>query len=363
MKAIGISAVVVTVIGVAALFLFGGSSDSISQSSSFSDTEVGFDTEPELASPNEYRIGRGKGYALNELREWQRPDGPLRVGLQVGHLDNQDMPEELEGLENNGSGAVSGPYNERDTVEVITELVAEDLRANNILVDVLPATVPPGYVADVFVSIHADGNNNTSVRGYKIAGPRRDYSGRSEALVAALYSSYGEATNLPIDPSISRRMTAYYAFNWPRYEHAIHPFTPAVIVETGFLTNAADRSIIVSEPERAAAGIAEGIKNYLSAIPDPVLQPQTLVAPTFPLTGTFVCATVRAERRDRDDGECTPALATDTSEYVIVGIASTSLPTIGSQLTITGEYRPVQLLDNYFWFQYEVAGIIEVPSR
>lgn len=327
---------------------------------SFTEQEAGFEPEPERMS---YRVGGGLQYTLAELRAWERAPGPLRVGLQVGHLDNDEVPEELSGLTRNGAGAVAAGYNERDTVQVITELVAERLRAENILVDVLPATVPPGYEVDAFISVHADGNRNTGVRGFKIAGPRRDYSGRSEALVAALYESYEVATNLPIDPSISRRMTAYYAFNWPRYEHAIHPFTPAAIVETGFLTNPADRAFLLNQPEVAAAGIANGIMAYLETIPEPLPPPGSLTAPALPLSGVVECAPVRAERRNRDPRPCEAALRdADGHHHLLIAeppIATSSLPYAA---TVAGEYQPVQLLDNYFWFHWEARGMIMVDS-
>ena len=58
-------------------------------------------------------------------------------------------------------------------------------------------------------------------------------------------------------------MSGYYAFNWRRYDHAVHPMVPAVIVETGFLTNAQDRALLVNESERVAEGIANGIVAFL----------------------------------------------------------------------------------------------------
>jgi hypothetical protein len=254
---------------------------------------------------------------------------------------------------------VFGSFNERDTVAVITQLVAERLEAEGITVDVLPAVIPPGYVADAFVSIHADGNNNTSVRGYKIAGPRRDYSGRSETLVEYLFTRYGEVTNLPVDPNISRRMTAYYAFNWPRYKHAVHPFTPSAIVEVGFLTNSADRNFMVNQPEIAAEGIADGILAYLENIPEPLPAPQRIVAPNLPLVGIVECAPVRAERRNRDDQGCLPSIAVAGEYYALNTLTEVPTTSIPYPATVTGEFVPVQTLDNYFWFHFEVAGIID----
>ena len=44
-----------------------------------------------------------------------------------------------------------------------------------------------------------------------------------------------------------------------RREHALHPMTIGVIIETGFLTSARDRRVIVDAPERAARGIVEAV--------------------------------------------------------------------------------------------------------
>jgi N-acetylmuramoyl-L-alanine amidase len=338
---------------------------------SFTETEAGFEAEPAAGEVMEHMqttaqanllVGRGQ-YTIAELAAWQRPAGPVRVGLQVGHLNNENPPEELAGLTRNGAGAVAGIYNERDTVEVITEIAAEQLRAAGIEVDVLPAVIPPGYVADAFVAIHADGNNNSSVRGYKMAGPRRDYSGQAEALVEALYTSYEAGTDLPEDFNISRRMTAYYAFNWPRYEHAVHPRTPSAIVEVGFLTNPVDRAFMLNEAERAAAAISAGILSFLDENPDPVPTPLPLITPDLPITGTVACAEVRAERRNRDPRPCEAALFDDAgNQFLLVADDPIATSTLPYEATVNGTYYPAQVLDNYFWFHWEVLGLIEVTE-
>ena len=74
-----------------------------------------------------------------------------------------------------------------------------------------------------------------------------------------LERSYGEVTNLRRLPTVTQRMQNYYAFNFRRYEHALHPMTIGVIIETGFLTNSTDRRVILSDPERAARGIVEAV--------------------------------------------------------------------------------------------------------
>lgn len=195
--------------------------------------------------------------------EYERPPGPPRVGVQAGHWKLDEVPEELRGL-TQSTGARGGGYTEQETVLVIAQRVKTLLEARGVQVDLLPATIPVDYAADAFVSIHADGSSSAAVSGFKISGPRKDFSGKADALVEALSASYGEATGLPRDANITRRMSGYYAFNWRRYDHALHPRTPAAIVETGFMTNAGDRAIIVSKPDVAARGIADGILEFLA---------------------------------------------------------------------------------------------------
>jgi N-acetylmuramoyl-L-alanine amidase len=63
-------------------------------------------------------------------------------------------------------------------------------------------------------------------------------------------------------------MRNYYAFNYRRYRHALHPSTPGVIIETGFLTSSRDRDVIVREPQRAALGIATAVQVWAETADD-----------------------------------------------------------------------------------------------
>jgi hypothetical protein len=197
------------------------------------------------------------------LKDWKRPEGPPRVGLQVGHWKNDELPGELSKLIGN-TGSSGGGKSEWEVNFVIAEKTAELLKEKGIQVDILPATVPVKYWADVFVSVHADGSLDRSVSGFKVAGPWRDWSGNSAKLVTNIDESYANATGLPKDYNISRNMKGYYAFSFWRYEHAVHPMTTSAILETGFLTNANDRKIIVSQPEVSAIGLANGVIKYLT---------------------------------------------------------------------------------------------------
>jgi len=193
---------------------------------------------------------------------WKRPEGPAKVAIQVGHLKNNEFPEELEKLRGN-SGATGGGKSEWEVNLAIAKELEILLKENGASVEILPATVPPSYWADVFVAIHADGSTDKTKRGFKFAGPWRDYTQKSGKLVEILEESYKDATGFEIDPNVTRNMRGYYAFAWWRYDHAIHPMTTAVIAETGFLTNAADRKTIVDNPGISAQGIADGIIEFL----------------------------------------------------------------------------------------------------
>ena len=192
--------------------------------------------------------------------DWAPPEGPVRIGLQAGHWRANEAPRELSGLRDNGTrwrGTAEWEMN----LEIVRRTGAM-LEEMGYEVDILPAVVPPSYRAHLFISIHADGSNDPNASGYRVASPRRDATGRASQVAALLEKSYGEATGLTRLPTVTRRMRNYYAFNFRRYEHALHPMTIAVIIETGFLTNSRDREVIVNDPERAARGIVEAVAAF-----------------------------------------------------------------------------------------------------
>jgi N-acetylmuramoyl-L-alanine amidase len=194
-----------------------------------------------------------------------RPGEPKRVGLQVGHWGNESLPAELKHLEASGGGASGGGYTEVQINYDLAQRTAALLRAKGVEVDVLPATVPVDYQADAFVAIHADGDARGALSGYKIArSPMSQIPTWDDALVGWLYAEYGRLTGLARDDDhISRRMQFYYAFNNRRYYYAVAPSTPAAIIETGFVTSAHDRALLVGDPDRAAAGLAAGLLGFL----------------------------------------------------------------------------------------------------
>jgi N-acetylmuramoyl-L-alanine amidase len=196
---------------------------------------------------------------------WTRPAGPLRVALQAGHWRSAEAPAEQAQLRVNGTRAAG--IAEWEVNLGIARRAAELLRAYGYQVEVLPTTIPPGYWADLFIAIHADGSPSPRTSGYRAAAPRRDETGKANEFAALLERSYGEATGLPFYPLVTRRMTGYYAFNHRAYEHALHPMTVGVILETGFLSSPSDRKVIVSGQDRAARGIVEAVNRYFEPKP------------------------------------------------------------------------------------------------
>jgi N-acetylmuramoyl-L-alanine amidase len=204
-----------------------------------------------------------------------------RIALQAGHWLAAEAPDELAGIRSNGTRG--GGKMEWEVNLEIARLAAGMLEEAGYVVDVLPATVPPSYRADLFIAIHADGHNDTSISGFRAAS-RRDRSGRrgrefvstpgSEAVsargrefVEILANEYRKTTNLRRIGDVTRRMENYYAFNSRRFVHSLHPETVGVILETGFLTNASDRRIIVDAPLQSARGIADAVLIYLAPPP------------------------------------------------------------------------------------------------
>lgn len=186
----------------------------------------------------------------------------IRVGLQAGHWEIADVPTELESLRWNG-GASAGGYDEVDVNLDIARKAAALLKKEGIEVDVLMATVPESYRADAFISIHADGNDDTSVTGYKAAASEFDSTEASTILSDELAMAYGEATDMILDPNVTEDMTRYYSFNYVKFHASVDPSTPSALIETGFITNASDRKFLINKPDIAAKAIADGVLSFL----------------------------------------------------------------------------------------------------
>ena len=240
---------------------------------------VEFSSAPAVTPPQEVPTGQSSRRSgrnrypgpIPTPAEWEPPEGPVRIALQAGHWKADEAPRELSGIKNNG--ASWGKKAEWEVNLEIAERVGALLEELGYEVDILPAVVPPSYRAHLFIAIHADGSNDSRATGFRVSGPRQDATGRASGFVELLQRSYGEETELRRLPDVTHRMQNYYAFNFRRYEHALHPMTIGVIIETGFLTSPRDRGVIIDDPERAARGIVAAVKAFPETAPPAVHRP------------------------------------------------------------------------------------------
>lgn len=191
--------------------------------------------------------------------------GPVRIGVQIGHLAASEQPEELANLRFNFGGHANGV----DEVAINTTIglaVRDALEAHGFLVDVLPATIPQGYRADVMVAIHADSTENPARIGYKsahFAPARNPYEAILKVEIDRQFLN--TAGRVDDDHNVSGNMLHYYAFDHRRFNHAVDPRTPALLIEVGYISNR-DELAFLQQEHAVAALIADGIVSYLRAI-------------------------------------------------------------------------------------------------
>jgi hypothetical protein len=233
---------------------------------------------------------------------------PLRVGLQAGHWKSAEVPDELERIRTS-TGASYGGRSEWQLNLDIAQRTATILRGQGILVDVLPATVPTGYQADAFISLHADANSSARARGYKVATRWRSaVAWRDQILMEYLGSKYAQLTGLPLDPSVTRGMRGYYAFNtYLGTEYRVGRTTPAAIIEMGFMTSAADRALLFDQPGRVANAVAQGILAYLhnASTANAIQRRAEVVAADSPTERSVIAISDGVRVRTANDGQGT----------------------------------------------------------
>lgn len=200
---------------------------------------------------------------------WPRPASAApqwRVGLQAGHWKSNELPDELASLRGS-TGAATGGYREFEVNLDVAQRAAGYLRGTGVAVDVLPATVPPGYLADAFVAIHSDGSASAGTSGFKIAANWRDWEA-STALENALRTDFGAASGLRWDGEhITSGMRGYYALSVGRFRYTVSNYTPGVILEMGYLTNPTDRRLMTDGADRLAKAVADGLLRFLQSKP------------------------------------------------------------------------------------------------
>ncbi len=207
--------------------------------------------------------------------------GPRRIGIQAGHWQTEKAPPELWRLLTQTGTAWKG-VNEVDINLDIANRIKSILEPKGFVVDVLPTTIPPGYVADAFVALHGDGDGTGENSGFKMAYSSRRTPYEAD-LLDAIKSTYGATTGLSYDGGrISRAMRNYFVFTWQRNKYATAPHTPSVILEMGYVSNDTDRELMTERPDLVAGAIASGIVRFLDGHPRDRLFGQDLLVPATP---------------------------------------------------------------------------------
>ncbi len=207
------------------------------------------------------------------------PSGPRRIGIQVGHWMTDKVPAELGTRITFQTGTSWAGVQEVDVNLDVAQRIKAQLVSRGYVVDLIPTTVPVGYLADVFLALHADGDGTGENSGFKLAhGSRR--GPYEDKLVALLRDEYATLTGLPDDfAHTTRNMTAYFAFNWGRYQHAAAAHTPAAILEMGYLSNDHDRDLLVNRADGVATAIVNGLQRFLDDVPRSKIFGEDLIVP------------------------------------------------------------------------------------
>jgi N-acetylmuramoyl-L-alanine amidase len=190
--------------------------------------------------------------------------GQVTIAIQPGHWQVADLPDELWRLRESTGASYAGVKEVEVNRGVATALAAL-VEARGWKAVVVPSTIPPGLRADAFVAIHADWGASPAIRGWKIAPPWRA-SPASRRLAAELASSFAaEPGRVEDAEGITIQMRGYFAFSYRRFEHALSPFTPAAIVELGFITNQEERTRLRDDPGYWARILMRGLEGFVAA--------------------------------------------------------------------------------------------------
>lgn len=216
-------------------------------------SEIYFQPYPEFSKEALY-------FRYPDFDKWQRPRGPLKIAIQIGHMVDSNSPYELRKISK--IGGIYGSLKEVEINKLIGFEVGKILEERGYEVTILPAIVPENYYADAFISLHAN-STDSNISGFMISTPFIDYSGKAFKLKDALIEEYQKATGLKFIDEFTSNMTHYYAFNWSKFKRAIHPKTPAVIIEMGNIRNQKDILILILGYKNVALGIANGLEKFV----------------------------------------------------------------------------------------------------
>ena len=92
------------------------------------------------------------------------PTGARRIGIQVGHWMTDQVPAELGTRITFQTGTSWAGVQEVDVNMDIAQRIKAQLTARGYIVDIIPTTVPVGYLADVFLDHQRPSTGNPERR-------------------------------------------------------------------------------------------------------------------------------------------------------------------------------------------------------
>ncbi len=215
-------------------------------------------TDPQFLNPAVVRGLQGNEAALMSSDVQPAAPAPVttpnwlqRIGIISGH----------RGLSRNNIGNDPGAVCEDGLEEAdinfeVARRVVDNLRARNYTVDLLDEFDArlDNYRAAALLSIHANtcADFGERVSGYLVAkASSRPDGGIDAYFVECVAFHYEELIPLERSHNLTLDMTDNHA--WRK----IHPLTPGVIIEMGYML--ADRQILTEEPELLAQALTQGI--------------------------------------------------------------------------------------------------------
>ena len=176
-----------------------------------------------------------------------------RIGIVAGH----------RGVYNDPGAVCKDGLTEREVNEVVAEKVVLHLRGLGYHAELLDEfdSRLKNYQAEALISLHVNDCKDYGeyVTGYLIArAAARAAGGADDLLVQCLGENYAQATGLRVRAGVTSDMSEYHSFV------EIHPYTPAAILEMGFLL--ADRRLLTERADIVARGVYDGILCFLAEI-------------------------------------------------------------------------------------------------
>ena len=164
---------------------------------------------------------------------------------------------------------------------------------------------------DFALELHGDSSPNAAVRGmtaYYIAN-NRDRQLHGELLLRSIFARVPQLANRGAKPDTDTGLG--------RREFCRQPIIPSLLLEVGFLTNAADAWLIQNRRTEIASGIGDGLARILGVIPD-------IAAPDYEQIGIRVNNQTYEEK----------GILVNGNSYIPINLAERLRPKIGDNPTL-----------------------------